>query len=60
MRAELLRYGLADRLLAVGMAKVNRPVEWDHVCPWCRERCRDRAELVAHEQAHRLNEREAA
>lgn len=56
----LTHHPLATRLLAVGMAKVNRPVTQDHVCPHCMERCRDRAELVAHEQAHRINEREAA
>lgn len=60
LRSLLLRHDSPTRLLAVGMARVNRSVWHDYICERCGERCRDRAELVAHEEAHRINDREAA
>lgn len=60
LRTTLLRHDRSIRMLAIGMARANRPVVHDYDCPRCGERCRDRAELVAHEEQHRINEREAA
>lgn len=60
LRTTLLRHDRGVRMLAIGMARANRPVVYEYRCERCLERCRDRAELVAHEEQHRINEREAA